>query len=113
MISYLKGTAVKVTPEHFPDIYAQLKHCCEKIKITEIPETYLMLADGAFNAFTTRFLGRNFMVLFSDVVDTLQDNPNSLFFYIGHETWPCSSQTPVTGTRAVSCDAITSPWSSV
>lgn len=85
LISYLKGTAVKVTPEQFPDIYAQLKHCCDKLEITEIPETYLMHADGAFNAFATRFLGRNFLVLFSDVVDTLQDNLNSLNFYIGHE----------------------------
>lgn len=85
LISYLKGTAVKVTPEQFPDIYKQLQYCCEKLNSSEIPETYILHADGAFNAFATRFLGRNFVVLFSDVVDALSANKNSLNFYIGHE----------------------------
>ncbi len=85
LISYLKGTAVKVSHKQFPDIYEQLTNCCKKLNITVIPETYILHADGAFNAFATRFLGHNFVVLFSDVVDALNDNKNSLNFYIGHE----------------------------
>lgn len=85
LISYIKGTAVKISPEQFPDIYKQLQYCCKQLDISEIPETYILHADGAFNAFATRFLGRNFVVLLSDVVDALSDNSNSLNFYIGHE----------------------------
>ena len=85
LISYLKGTAVKVTPEQFPDIYEQLQYCCNKLNISDVPETYILHAEGAFNAFATRFLGRNFVVLFSDVVDALSANKNSVNFYIGHE----------------------------
>jgi Tfp pilus assembly major pilin PilA len=40
---------------------------------------------GSLNAFATRFLGRDFLVLYSDVVDGLHDNPDALNFYIGHE----------------------------
>jgi Zn-dependent protease with chaperone function len=85
LISYLKGSAVKISPSQFPDLYKQLEFCCRKLNITEIPETFILHADGAFNAFATRFLGRNFVVLFSDVVDALNDNKNALNFYIGHE----------------------------
>jgi hypothetical protein len=45
----------------------------------------MLHADGAFNAFATRFLGRNFVVLFSDIVDALEAHSPSLCFYIGHE----------------------------
>jgi type II secretory pathway pseudopilin PulG len=37
------------------------------------------------NAFATRFLGRDFLVLYSEVVDGLAHNPDALNFYIGHE----------------------------
>jgi hypothetical protein len=40
---------------------------------------------GMLNAFATRFLGNHFIVLYSDVVDGLADNPDALNFYIGHE----------------------------
>lgn len=44
-----------------------------------------MQMGGALNAFATRFFGRDFLVLYSEVVDTLGDNPDALNFYIGHE----------------------------
>jgi Tfp pilus assembly protein PilE len=45
---------------------------------------YLLRTDF-FNALATKFLGRNFIVLFSDVVDALEDEPGAIDFYIGHE----------------------------
>lgn len=39
-----------------------------------------MQMGGAFNAFATRFFGRDFLVLYSDVVDALEDNPDALNF---------------------------------
>ena len=37
------------------------------------------------NAFATRFFGRNFVVLLSDVVDAMEAQPDGINFYIGHE----------------------------
>jgi Zn-dependent protease with chaperone function/type II secretory pathway pseudopilin PulG len=85
LISYLKGTAVRITPDQFPDLYESVRACSMKLGGVEPPEAYILHADGLFNAFATRFLGRNFIVLFSDVVDALDDNPDALNFYIGHE----------------------------
>jgi len=85
LIAYLKGTAVKLTPDQFPDLYKQLRECCKKLNIIDIPETYMLHADGAFNAFATRFLKRHYVVLFSDVIDALESHKEALNFYFGHE----------------------------
>jgi hypothetical protein len=49
-----------------------------------VPEMYLLRTDF-FNALATKFLGRNFIVLFTDVVDALSDEPQAINFYVGHE----------------------------
>ena len=84
-ISYLKGTAVKVTENQYPDLYEAHKACCEKLEMKTIPDMYLLSADGILNALATRFLGRNFVVLFSNIVDALESRPEAVKFYIGHE----------------------------
>lgn len=83
-ISYLKGTGVKISPEQYPDLHERIVRCCEKVDLKEVPEAYILRTDF-FNAMATRFRGRHFMVLFSDVVDALEDQPGALDFYIGHE----------------------------
>ncbi|MDR3481913.1 MAG: M48 family metalloprotease [Burkholderiaceae bacterium] len=85
LISYLKGTAVQITATQFPDLHERVVACCQKLGLHETPDAYILHVDGAFNAFATRFLGRNFIVLFSDIVDALEENPDALNFYIGHE----------------------------
>ncbi len=85
VISYIKGTGVHITEQQFPDLKRRISACCEKLGQHQEPEAYLMHMNGAFNAFATRFLGRDFIVLYSDIVDALHDNPDSLNFYIGHE----------------------------
>lgn len=84
-ISYLKGTAVKITPQQFPDLYQRIAACCAKLGVKEIPDAYLLHGNGVFNALATRFLGRHFIVLYSDVVDALDEQPEAVNFYIGHE----------------------------
>lgn len=83
-ISYIKGNGVKVTAAQFPDLHDSLTKCCDKIGLDELPDMYLLRADF-FNALATKFLGRNFVVLFTDVNDALADQPAAIDFYIGHE----------------------------
>ena len=83
-IAHIKGNGVKVTEAQFPDLHRSLQECCRKIGMATPPEMYLLRTDF-FNALATKFLGRNFIVLFSDVVDALEDEPGAIDFYIGHE----------------------------
>jgi len=83
-ISHIKGNGVKVTQAQYPDLYLSLADCCEKIGLDDPPDMYLLRTDF-FNALATKFLGRNFVVLFTDVVDALSDEPGAIDFYVGHE----------------------------
>lgn len=84
-IAHLRGSAVKISPEQFPDIDMRLHDCASKIGLKNVPDAYLLHADGLFNALATKFLGRNYIVLYSSVVDALATRPEALNFYIGHE----------------------------
>ena len=85
LIAYLKGTAIRVSPRQFPDLHARVAACAARLGIVEAPDCYLLNGQGGFNAFAARFLGRHFVILFSDVVDALEDRPGAVDFYIGHE----------------------------
>lgn len=85
LISYLRGTATRINEAQFPDLHQRIVQCSQKLGIENVPDAYLLHAGGVFNAFATRFLGRNFIVLYSDVVDALEPEPEALNFYIGHE----------------------------
>ena len=84
LIAYIKGNAVRITAQQYPDLHQRLLACCQRLGM-DVPETYLLHGNGVFNAFATRFLGRNFLVLYSDVVDALESRPGALNFYLGHE----------------------------
>ncbi len=85
LIAFLKGNAVRIDQHQFPDLADRIGHCCERLGITSPPEAYLMSGNGLLNAFATRFLRRYYIILLSDVVDALEEQPDAINFYIGHE----------------------------
>jgi Zn-dependent protease with chaperone function/type II secretory pathway pseudopilin PulG len=85
LISTIRGNGVRITEEQFPDLKRQIDACCRKLGQDVEPQAYLLQMGGALNSFATRFFGRDFLVLYSDVVDGLAHNPDALNFYIGHE----------------------------
>lgn len=83
-ISHLKGSGVKISTEQYPDLFEKLTQGCNKVGLKTTPDAYLLRTDF-FNALATKFLGRHFVVLFTDVVDALESQPDAIDFYIGHE----------------------------
>ncbi|HBH26098.1 MAG TPA: hypothetical protein DDX54_01685 [Rhodospirillaceae bacterium] len=85
-ICLLRGTGAIVSPRQFPDLNDHLEYCLDRLGMGNTPPEMIVIhADGMFNALATRFLRRNYVVLFSDVVDALENEPEALRFYIGHE----------------------------
>lgn len=84
-ISWLKGNGVRITSSQFPELQEQFDRCCRTLEMPEQPEVYLVNSEGILNALATRFLGKHFIVLYSEVVEALEDRPEALNFYIGHE----------------------------
>ncbi len=85
LIAWIKGNGVELDERQFPDLHAQFVACCDKLKIRQRPQAYVLNGNGVINAFATRFLGHEFVVLNSDTVDAMKDHPDGLAFYIGHE----------------------------
>lgn len=85
LITWIKGNSVKVSPEQFPDLWQHYEYCCARLGISNKPEFYIAQADGMLNALATRFFRRDYVVLLSDVVDALEEKPEAIKFYMGHE----------------------------
>jgi Zn-dependent protease with chaperone function len=88
LISHIKGNGVRLTARQFPDLHGQFLECCSKLDIQPspaLPEVYVLYGSGVMNAFATRFMGAQYVVLLSDVVDAMKANPDGVRFYLGHE----------------------------
>ena len=85
LIAWLKGNSVRVTREQFPDLHHLFMQSCQRLGIKHPPELYLAQHDGMLNAMATRFMRRDYVVLLSAVVDALEDRPQAIKFYMGHE----------------------------
>ena len=85
LIARIKGNGVELSESQFPDLYAQFSACCDRLQIELRPRAYILNGNGSLNAFATRFLGHQYVVLNSDVVDAMNKQPDGVRFYMGHE----------------------------
>lgn len=85
LIAHIKGNGVELTETQFPDLHAQFVACCDRLQIKERPQAYILNGNGGLNAFATKFLGTQFVVLMTDVVDAMSKHADGVRFYIGHE----------------------------
>ena len=85
MIGHIKGNGVRVTENQFPEIYRIVEKQCEQLKI-DIPPVYMIQNAGVLNAYATKFIGRNYVVIYSEIFDlAFEEGINELSFVIAHE----------------------------
>jgi Zn-dependent protease with chaperone function len=85
LIAHIKGNGVELTETQFPDLHGQFVACCDQLQMAKRPQAYILNGNGGLNAFATKFLGSQYVVLFSDVVDAMKSHADGVRFYIGHE----------------------------
>lgn len=86
LVGYLRGNAVKITENQFPDIYKIVATQSNLLGLRKIPDLYILQAGGLLNAFATRFMGKNYIVIYSDILEeAYENNLESVEFIIGHE----------------------------
>ena len=71
LIAHIKGNGVELSEAQFPDLHAQFVACCDRLQMKVRPQAYVLNGNGGLNAFATKFLGTQFVVLMSDVVDAM------------------------------------------
>jgi Zn-dependent protease with chaperone function len=85
-VAHIRSNGIKVTERQFPSLHARIKELAVKMGFTVVPEVYLVQSNGWLNAFATRFFGRNFIVLSSDLAEiTIDGHMEELHFIIAHE----------------------------
>ena len=81
-----RGSAVRLSPRQFPDIYAVKDDFARKLGLKREPEIYLMSGNGALNAFAASTFGYDFVVIHSELfTNTYERNKEALAFIVGHE----------------------------
>ena len=85
LIAHIKGNGVELSEAQFPDLHAQFSDCCDRLKMKTRPQAFILNGNGGLNAFATKFLGTQYVVLMSDVVDAMDKHADGVRFYIGHE----------------------------
>lgn len=85
LIAHIKGNGIELSEAQFPDLHAQFTACCSRLQMQTPPKAYILNGNGGLNAFATKFLGTQFVVLMSDVVDAMDKHADGVRFYIGHE----------------------------
>ena len=85
LIAHIRGNGVELSEAQFPDLHAQFTACCDQLQMKTRPQAYILNGNGGLNAFATKFLGTQFVVLMSNVVDAMDKHADGVRFYIGHE----------------------------
>src|SRR3712207_3121680 len=81
-----RGSAVRLSPRQFPDIYAVKDDFARRLGLKRDPEIYVMSGNGALNAFAASTFGYDFVVIHSELFsNTYEKNKDALAFIIGHE----------------------------
>lgn len=83
--AHIKSHAVRVSPRQLPALNALADNFAQRLGIPR-PEVYV-LQDSMWNAFATRLVGRDMIVLLSGAVDSLVrgGKEEELGFLLGHE----------------------------
>lgn len=84
-IAHVRGSAVRLGPNQFPELFAVVERMAARMRLEPMPEVYLMQAGGSLNAFATRFLRSHMVVLFSDLLDACGENTAARDMIIAHE----------------------------
>lgn len=86
MLGSIRGNGVRINEKQFPDIYKRVEELSTQMKIKNVPDVFVIHSEGAFNAFATRFFGRNMVVIYSEVLELAREQgQKELDFIIAHE----------------------------
>jgi Zn-dependent protease with chaperone function len=82
----VRGNAVRVSEKQFPQLHKLAVAHARRLGLKQVPAVYVMQSGGLLNAFATRFAGRDFVIVCSDVLElALAQGEAAVGFIMGHE----------------------------
>jgi len=85
-VARIRKGSVKIGERQFGDVFAIVKSMASDMGMKKMPDVYLLQEGGALNAFATKFMSRDFVVVYSDIFElAYAQGEDALKFVIGHE----------------------------
>jgi Zn-dependent protease with chaperone function len=80
----LQAVGTVATADQFPEVAQALSEICEQFGVTQQPKV-IILNSSEVNAFALRFARKKVIVLLSETLDGIIDEPGQLRFILAHE----------------------------
>ncbi len=84
-VAHIRGSGIRLGPGQFPELFRRVQTLAARAGIDPMPEIYLMEAGGTLNAFATKFLRSQLIVLFTDLLEACGEDAAARDMVIGHE----------------------------
>lgn len=86
-VAYIRVNAVKLGPEQFPKLWQSFEEEAKLLGMGKTPDVFIMLGQGAVNAFAVRLVFRRIIVFFAELADVLEEEKDvkQLKAVIAHE----------------------------
>ena len=87
MYANMRSNAVQMSPTQFPEGYRMVVEAAQRQGLRRVPDAYVLLGNGAINAFASGHGFRRFVVVYSDLFEIggRARDPEALRFVINHE----------------------------
>lgn len=85
LIGHLKGNGIEVSQKQFSDVYYKYTKMAENLQIKKVPRLFILQQGGMLNAFATRFSGKNYIAIYSEIFSVFEENENVVQFILAHE----------------------------
>lgn len=83
-LANVRGNGVLVSEQQLPHIHAAVLRASRSLGMEAPPETYVLQSEGSLNAFATRLISRNYVVIYSALIDACSDQAQ-VDFVVAHE----------------------------
>jgi len=85
-IGTIRGNSIRVSDKQFPEVYRLAQRIAAQMGLNPVPAIYVLQYGGLLNAFATLFLGRKFVVIYSDMLELAWEKGEpAVAFVISHE----------------------------
>ncbi len=95
LAAYLRAEGVRVDERQLPALAATYQAVCRELGVTQVPGLYVVQQGGLLNAFAMRHAGRDFVVVYSDMLEALGPDSAEMKFILGHELGHIRSRHPL------------------
>lgn len=82
----IRRNGIRLSEKQFPELYSKAVVVAKNMQLANVPDIYVMESEGVLNAFATKFIRRNMVVLSSSIFDMIErEAEEEVLFVLAHE----------------------------